>query len=470
MKLSHIILENMAYLPSKELGHQGIADLKQQLTISNKFNYEDTLLLFDDSRRDYFGVPLYFWKSLNSVTNNIIDNRVQGNLIKFTMSSTPKPDQDRILTDFRAEVDKGRTGFILNAPPGWGKTRTLIEMIQILGRKALVVVPISNLVKQWVDRILEHTSMTENDIGIFNQGKAQYNDKKKITIGLVHTLALDRFHQYYKDFGVVAFDEVHISVPPKTFAPVAQLSSPVYRIGASATLKRDDGWDKAFEYNVEQVRFIGDASSNRMQAKAYLINYPNSSGTIPSWVINDKIKTRASLISLFSQNKERINLLSSMAKQSEKSGRRTCVISDRTSILLDIYNTLISQHGYAKEDIGFYCSSISSSAGVPLRTVGKKEQEHTAKTAKIILSTYGLMSTGTDIPDLACIILATPQSKVQQTKGRVERIFSGKKQPIVMDVVDTFYAPADNWARKRKKEYIDSNMEIENYHYSTFMR
>lgn len=470
MKLSHIILENMAYLPSKELGHLGIANLKQQLSISNRYNPEDVLLLFDDSRRDYFGVPLYFWKSLKTVTSNIIDNRVQGNPIKFSMRSTPLPDQDRVLTDFRSEIADGRTGFILNAPPGWGKTRTIIEMIQILGRNALVVVPTSNLVGQWVERILEHTSMTDSDIGVFNKGKAVYSPKKKITIGLVHTLALSRFHQYYKDFGVVAFDEVHASVPPKTFAPVAQLSSPLYRIGASATLKRDDGWDKAFEYNVEQVRFIGDASSNRMPAKVYFVNYPKSSGTIPSWVANDKIKTRAILISMFSQNRERINILACMAKQSEKSGRRTCIISDRTSILLDMYNILTQQMGYAKEDVGFYCSSISSSAGVKIRTVGKKEQEHTAKTAKIILSTYGLMFMGTDIPDLACIILATPRSKSEQTKGRVERVFSGKKQPIVMDVIDTFYSPAETWAEKRRKEYNGSKMVIENYHYTTFMK
>lgn len=469
MKLSHIILENMAYLPRQELGDMGIFRLKTELTIPNRFNPDNTLILFDDSRKDYFGVPLYYWKSLYHLTDKVIDNRTAGKKIRFTMSSTPKPDQARVLGEFQTALDNGNTGFIVNAPPGWGKTRTLIEMIQMIGERALVVVPKSDLVEQWVDRICEHTSMAATDIGIFTKGQAQYSHRKKITVGLVHTLALDRFHQYKDEFGVIAFDEVHISVPPKTFSPVAQLYSAKYRIGASATLSRDDGWDKAFSYHVEQVKLIGDAGTNRMKAEVYLINYPESSGVLPHWVMKDKIKLRASLISLLSQNDRRNHFLATTAHKSCASGRRTCVISDRTAILVDIYRILTTEMGYSKDDVGFYCSSLSSQAGVQLRTVSKKEQQKTAESAKIILSTYGLMSTGTDIPDLAAILLATPQSKVTQTKGRVERIFSGKKQPVVMDVIDTYYEASGNWSRKRIKEYHESDMVLKNFHYSQFM-
>lgn len=469
MKLSHIILENMAYLPRNELGDMGIFRLKTELTIPNKFNPENTLILFDDSRKDYFGIPLYYWKTFQHVTDKVIDKRTHGKHIRFTMNTTPRSDQARVLTEFKEAITSGNTGFIVNAPPGWGKTRTLIEMIQMVGERALVVVPKSDLVEQWVERICEHTSMAATDIGIFSGGKAQYNPKKKITVGLVHTLALERFHQYRNDFGMIAFDEVHISVPPKTFSPVAQMYSAKYRIGASATLKRDDGWDKAFTYHVEQVKMVGDASTNRMSAEAYLINYPESSGILPHWVMHDKIKLRASLISLLAQNDKRNHFLASAAHASCASGRRTCVISDRTSILLDIYNILVKEMGYSPEDVGFYCSSLSSQAGVQLRTVTKKEQKKTAEKAKIILSTYGLMSTGTDIPDLAAILLATPQSKVTQTKGRVERVFSGKKQPVVMDVVDTYYEASQNWINKRLKEYKEAGMLIKNFHYSKFM-
>ena len=74
------------------------------------------------------------------------------------------------------------------------------------------------------------------------------------------------------------------------------------------------------------------------------------------------------------------------------------------------------------------------------------------------------------IPDMATIILATPQSKVTQTKGRVERIFDGKKSPVVMDIVDSFYEPARTWSIKRHKEYAESEMQIKKFNYVSFLK
>lgn len=177
----------------------------------------------------------------------------------------------------------------------------MIEMLHIIGKNSLIVVPKSDLVDQWVDRILQHTNLKKEDIGIFNAGRTNYTKEKRISVGLVHTLALSRYHKYSKDFGAVAFDEVHLSVPPKTFAPVAQMYSPKYRIGASATLQRDDGFDKAFHYHVEQLRLVGDASTNRMSATAYAVDYSKSSGNIPEYAAHDPIKARATAISLFAK-------------------------------------------------------------------------------------------------------------------------------------------------------------------------
>lgn len=470
-KLSHVVVENMVYLPTEEMSEMAVLNLKEKLAIRNRYNYDDVLILYDDTQIGYFGVPLYYWKNLDIVAHKIIDRRISGHKVSFSMTTTPKPDQARILGLFQESLSKGETGLVVNAPPGWGKTRTIIEMLQILGERALVVVPKSDLVDQWVQRIVDHTSLSVPEIGIFSGGTAKYYPKRsKISIGLVHTLALERFHKYAKEFGVVAFDEVHMSVPPKTFAPVAKLFAPKYRIGASATLDRSDGWEKAFEYNIEQVRLVGDASTNRIPATVYMVDFNKSSGPLPSWVAGDKIKTRAVLISKFAENRERTNFIAQAAKRSEKSGRRTCIISDRTSILVDVYNILTNQLGYEKEEVGFYCSSLTSITGAQIRTVKKSEQAYTAKHAKIILSTYGLMSTGTDIPDMATIILATPQSKVTQTKGRVERIFDGKKSPVVMDIVDSFYEPARTWSIKRHKEYAEAEMQIKKFNYVSFLK
>lgn len=102
---------------------------------------------------------------------------------------------------FDEALDDDITGFIINAPPGWGKTRTILAMIQRIAKNALVVVPTTDMVVQWVERIKEHTTIPDTDVAIFNRGKTNYNSGKKISIGLVKTLKLPRFHKYLKDFG-----------------------------------------------------------------------------------------------------------------------------------------------------------------------------------------------------------------------------------------------------------------------------
>lgn len=469
MAISHVILKNMAYLPIKELSDNQIANLQRQLTIYNRYNTEDILELYD-IQKDYFGIPLYFYKNHSNISNNVIDKRVQGFDVRFDMISKPYPDQARVLDEFRIAIEDDVTGFILNAQPGWGKTRTMIEMLQIIGKNSLIVVPKSDLVDQWVERILQHTNLKKEDIGIFNAGRTNYTKEKKISVGLVHTLALSRYHKYSKDFGVVAFDEVHASVPPKTFAPVAQMYSPKYRIGASATLKRDDGFDKAFHYHVEQLRLVGDASTNRMSATVYAVDYPKSSGNIPAYAAHDPIKARATAISLFAKNRDRTQFIAKAVQKSIASGRRTCVISDRTSILFNLYNILTKESRVKPEDVGYFCSSLTDINGNTIRSVPKAEVNRTLQASKIILSTYGLMSTGTDIKDLATIILATPQSKVTQTKGRIERVCAGKKDPVVMDIIDSYYPQAKMWASKRKKEYDESSMAIKHFSYESFIK
>lgn len=468
-KVSHVILSNMAYLPTKELGDLGIAQLKARLTIANKFDFTKSLILYDDSRADYFGIPMYYWKDLSIIADKVIDKRMCSAPISFSMKSTPREDQARVLGEFDIALSRGVTGALLNAPPGWGKTRTGSEMIQKIGQRAIIVVPKSDLVGQWKDRLIEHTTLRESDIGTVEKGKSNVKDSHSVVVGLVHSLALERFHYLHKQFGTVFFDEVHMSVPPQTFAPVARMYTAKYRLAASATLNRDDGWGVSFEYYIGQTKFVGDASTNRMTATAYIINYPKASGALPHWVANGRIEARASLISMFAKNKHRTDAIAQAAVKCLNSGRRLCVISDRTSILVDLQKMLTQRYEMPSEKVGFFCSSLSNDDGVQLRTVTKKEQNITLAKADIILGTYGLMSTGTDIPSLSAILLATPQSKVTQTKGRVERIMTGKKYPVVMDWNDSYYDLSSVWLRKRIAEYKNSGVPIKNFSYDKFL-
>jgi predicted helicase len=108
--------------------------------------------------------------------------------------------------------------------------------------------------------------------------------------------------------------------------------------------------------------------------------------------------------------------------------------------------------------MGFYVGSLYADLESSRKIVVKeKERERVAKECKVILATYGKVSIGTDIETLSGLVLATPTSDVLQTVGRIVRIMDGKKSPIVVDFVDTYYKDAVGWAYNRRKFYQEHN-------------
>ena len=57
----------------------------------------------------------------------------------------------------------------------------------------------------------------------------------------------------------------------------------------------------------------------------------------------------------------------------------------------------------------------------------------------VLIATYSLLKEGTNIPSLDTLHLATPivaKNNIIQCAGRIERVYTGKKQPVIFDYVD----------------------------------
>jgi superfamily II DNA or RNA helicase len=66
----------------------------------------------------------------------------------------------------------------------------------------------------------------------------------------------------------------------------------------------------------------------------------------------------------------------------------------------------------------------------------KEEELETAAEAQVIFATRQFAEEGLDIPMLDSIFLTTPFSDVEQAVGRILRPIDGKKDPIVVDIID----------------------------------
>ena len=468
MQYSHIILGRYLYVPRSELADY--AGIKKELTARSRYEDGPVIRMYDDSFKKGFGFPLHYFKNKDNLAKRTTSLVSNGHRIHFNVTSGFWPGQKEVVDKFTRLVSCGKTGVLLEAKAGFGKTVVLIRMLKLLGRTALVVVPRANLISQWQSRILQHTDMLKSKIGIAKGGKASWRGKS-VVIGLVHTLALDRFGEDFKKyFGVVVFDEVDRSVPPATFAPVVTMMSSKYRIGASATFKRKDGLDSVFKAHIGES-YIKAKDANRVKPIVLMVTYHEELPHL--WKGLNRLSARGVIISNLAKSAARNILVARYVAMIWKSGRKGLVLSDRVLQLAMLRDLLVSHFAIPSSDIGFYCQKVpvkSNGKYVKMkggrfksRSVSEKELAHTASACKILLCTYGKFSIGSDVPDLSGLVFATPQSDTEQSRGRIERFLEGKAEPVIVDIRDTCYTQTFFWAKSRMKQYIGSGLKIKRY-------
>lgn len=440
------------FIPKKEL--RDLESAKERLTITPKFDGEPVELFEEYSQE--FGIPLYYYRNAAKVAKKVVDNRLEGSKVQYNFTSDLRPGQVPLIQRFQKYLTSGGTGYILEAPPGFGKTVVIIKMCTMIQRSAIVVVPRSNLVDQWVERFLEHTDIPKSKIGVINGDTVRYRGKS-VVVGLVHSLSKFVGHQEFPFlWGTAVFDEVDRSVPPTTFSPIVGMFPAKYRIGTSATLERTDGMHEVFQHHIGQY-FLKGRDVGRMTPKILIHEFNKSSGKL--WMGSAKLNRRGMLLSKLANNPQRNALIAKYTKLIYNSGRRCVILSDRKEQLVTLRNLMFKMHGVPLSETGMYVRSAPTGNGKQ-RKISDTELKRVATDCKILFATYGMMGIGTDIPDLAGLVYATPQSQVEQSKGRIERLCEGKLEPIVVDIIDTAYQDTMRWANARKRQYRSAGSKI----------
>lgn len=425
---------------------QELIKLRNNLIAISKYDDNKRFAMYNEDS-NFFYLPRYYFKNRNQLVGNWIDRTDKGNKLKFTSNIKLWDYQKTAIEEFKKHIADGKTGIFLGAAPGSGKTQMGIEMMKILGRTTLIVVPKKDLIHQWIERIVSATDIKREDIGICQNGKIEW-EGKSIVVGLVHTIVkyID-VTPFKTNFGVVIFDEVDSSVPPKTFAPAAVMFTSKYRICMTASKTRADGLHIIFQNHLVEVE-INCSSSNTMAPEALEIEYTKSSGKLP--YSKDRVAMKGMLLSLLAGNQDRNKVIADYTNRAAIIEERpTVVLSDRISQLEAIKELLTKIYSINPNKIGFYIGENN-----------KDKNKQVADKCDIILGTYGMLSRGTDIPRLSCLILATPRNDMRQISGRIERVAPNKKTPIVVDIIDTAYNMCISGGRQRYKFYKDRGLKI----------
>lgn len=143
--------------------------------------------------------------------------------------------------------DKGPgTGFgTIVLPCGAGKTMVGMTIMDCLKTSTLVVTTNISAVHQWIDELVDKTTLTRDQIGEYTGEK---KDIKPVTVATYQVLTWrpekEGPYPHFQIFrerawGLIIYDEVHM-LPAPVFRVTAEIQA-IRRVGLTATLVREDG-------------------------------------------------------------------------------------------------------------------------------------------------------------------------------------------------------------------------------------
>lgn len=316
--------------------------------------------------------------------------------------------------------DPNHLGCMVQAPTGWGKTVFACGVMAALQVPTLVVVHKEFLMDQWKERIQQF--LPDAKIGHIQGDVCDYKGKH-VVLAMVHSLAqrTDYPLDMYSYFGMMLVDEAH-RIGAVTWAPVPGMFPTRYKLALTATPRRKDGCEAAFEIGIGPIVFRG----KELRLKPKIKKVYSDFGLVVSPKLNPKLIKKQLLLKFLCASKKRNAQIVGLIGQAVMAGRKCLVLSERIQhleLLRDLLKETWKGPGPAPT-AGMYIG-------------GMKDSEYEeSKECQILFATAQLVSEGFDLPALDTLFLTTPMSDVEQAVGRILRPSEGKKDPIVVDIRD----------------------------------
>lgn len=180
--------------------------------------------------------------------------------------------QERAVELFcREEGGSGGSGVIV-LPCGAGKTIVGIAALARLKCEALILTPSVTSVRQWRSELLDKTTLTERDIGVYAGSEREVRPVTIATYSIM-TNRSSKTEEYRhmklfgeRDWGLIIYDEVHL-LPAPVFRMTADLQAK-RRLGLTATLVREDGREEDVFSLIGPKRF--DLFWKTLEAKGWI--------------------------------------------------------------------------------------------------------------------------------------------------------------------------------------------------------
>jgi superfamily II DNA or RNA helicase len=384
------------------------------------------------------------------------DQRDDGQKVVFHRCPEPWPDQTSWFGETVAFLREGRSGVVV-AGTGRGKTVCGYFAAYHLRRKTLVVTTKDDIYKQWIEGARAFLGLAEHEIGEIRQDKCQVVGTSFV-VAMIHSLSRAGKYPSWigEGFGLVIFDECH-RVPAEHFSVVASMFKAKLRLGLSATPERADGKELLVQAHIGPVRARADAQlvvpkvlrySSGWQCPRRYVQMEDGTRVIER--LPHEAGQTTWIEKIMAADPTRNHFIGELVAAAYHRHRKLVLFSTLHAHLESLHRVLHGL-GIPGKDMGYYIGAS---------TKAERSARDRAKIKPIILTTYGMMGEGTDIPWLDCCVLAIPRSRVEQPVGRIRREYPDKLGTVVIDVVDTDSPVFAGYAAERMKWYRRIGAEI----------
>lgn len=324
-----------------------------------------------------------------------------------------------------------------------------LAAIARVGVTTLVLVHKEFLMNQWVERIRDFLGY---EAGIIRGDTWDWKGKK-IVVGMLQTFhsRKDKIPQELLDyFGLIVTDETH-RVAAHTWQNVVTMFPAKRRWGLTATVKRTDNLQDVFLSHIGPVIYKIDGVMTTPNIVQFKMKYEFDLKPFRNRYGNKDVNI-SKLVTAVCKIPQRNDTIIDIVSMLVEKGRKTIVFSERVAHLEELnkmFNDKMNSKGYLG---GLYIGGMS-----------QKERDTVAKECDVLFATYHIAKEGLDIPELDTCIFASPVSNditVTQSVGRITRLHEGKKEPLVIDIVDTGIPIFMNMWYKRLKTYGRLNYPV----------
>lgn len=376
-----------------------------------------------------------------------------GTPIQLELVVQPRPYQVPVL-DALQSVYAGMTsagaGALLEADCGVGKTFMGIATTVAKGRKTAIVVHKGDLQDQWKERFA--TFAPSARVGVVRADTVEVDDVD-VVIFMAQSVCSGRYDddkdRIFGSFGLLIIDECHHWAAPTLSKTMSRFPARCV-LGLSATPDRRDGLGYVLPYFFgPTVARIKRNSTGKLRVHTINIR----SGKAKEIRMGNGRTCLPKTITMMVEDAARNLRIAKKVLELRAAGRYVILMSDRRKHLVELRRVLTEELGAPEDTVGMYVGETTK------RGIARREAE---RSRPILLATTRMAEEGFDEARLDTLIFSTPKSNIEQCVGRIQRSHPDKKEPLVVDYVDTYAGGAlYGMARARMNFYREKGFTVE---------